>query len=135
MKGGIKMSCYKYFENLINGNKEVLKLLNKVMYECGQNDLVWILAQEFISDLINNSYDYDNISFYDTLSYVIVHKIGLDDYDFEGYKAEFSQESINTLIKYADEYTVEMKDYLLDNYDIKGLTEKIIKVCQEIVVF
>ena len=135
MKGGIKMSRYKYFDNLINGNKEVLKLLNKVMYECGQNDLVWILAQEFISDLINNSYDYDNISFYDTLSYVIVHKIGLDDYDFEGYKAEFSQESINTLIKYADEYTVEMKDYLLDNYDIKGLTEKIIKVCQEIVVF
>ena len=135
MKGGIKMSGYKYFENLINGNKEVLKLLNKVMYECGQNDLVWILAQEFISDLINNSYDYDNISFYDTLSYVIVHKIGLDDYDFEGYKAEYSQESINTLIKYADEYTVEMKDYLLDNYDIKGITEKIIKVCQEIVVF
>lgn len=135
MKGGIKMSSYKYFDNLINGNKEVLKLLNKVMYECGQNDLVWILAQEFISDLINNSYDYDNISFYDTLSYVIVHKIRLDDYDFEGYKAEFSQESINTLIKYADEYTVEMKDYLLDNYDIKGLTEKIIKVCQEIVVF
>lgn len=129
------MSRYKYFDNLINGNKEVLKLLNKVMYECGQNDLVWILAQEFISDLINNSYDYDNISFYDTLSYVIVHKIRLDDYDFEGYKAEFSQESINTLIKYADEYTVEMKDYLLDNYDIKGLTEKIIKVCQEIVVF
>ena len=129
------MSGYKYFENLINGNKEVLKLLNKVMYECGQNDLVWILAQEFISDLINNSYDYDNISFYDTLSYVIVHKIGLDDYDFEGYKAEYSQESINTLIKYADEYTVEMKDYLLDNYDIKGITEKIIKVCQEIVVF
>lgn len=135
MKGGIKMSRYKYFDNLINGNKEVLKLLNKVMYECGQNDLVWILAQEFISDLINNSYDYDNISFYDTLGYVIVHKIRLDDYDFEGYKAEFSQESINTLIKYADEYTVEMKDYLLDNYDIKGLTEKIIKVCQEIVVF
>lgn len=135
MKGGIKMSGYKHFEHLINGNKEVLKLLNKVMYECGQNDLVWILAQEFISDLINNSYDYDNISFYDTLSYVIVHKIGLDDYDFEGYKAEFSQESINTLIKYADEYTVEMKDYLLDNYDIKGMTERIIKVCQEIVVF
>lgn len=135
MKGGIKMSNYKYFEYLINGNKEVLKLLNKVMYECGQNDLVWILAQEFISDLINNSCDYDNISFYETLSYVIVHKLKLDEYDFEAYKAEFSQESINTLIKYADEYTVEMKDYLLDNYDIKGMTEKIIKVCQEIVVF
>ena len=126
---------YKHFDNLINGNKEVLKLLNKVMYECGQNDLVWILAQEFITDLIYNSCDYGNISFYDTLSYVIVHKIGLDDYDFEGSKAEFSQESINTLIKYADEYTVEMKDYLLDNYDIEGITEKIIKVCQEIVVF
>ena len=135
MKGGILMSSYKYFENLISGNKEVLRLLNKVMFDCSQNDLVWILAQEFISDLINNSCDYDNISFYETLCYVIVHKIELNDYDFEDYKAEFSQESINTLIKYADKYTVEMKDYLLDNYDIKGITEKIIKVCQEIVVF
>ena len=135
MKGGILMSSYKYFENLISGNKEVLRLLNKVMFDCSQNDLVWILAQEFITDLLYNSCDYGNISFYETLCYVIVHKIELNDYDFEDYKAEFSQESINTLIKYADKYTVEMKDYLLDNYDIKGLTEKIIKVCQEIVVF
>ena len=119
---------YKKFKALITSNEKVMNLLDLIVKSCEKGHNLEIISntdEYIIWDAIKR-FGYLNIS--NMLSYVIVNMLKHKSFNFKELEVAVEAETISEIIMYANQYTDNLIDYLIENYDLENIANESIRL-------
>lgn len=119
---------YKKFKALITSNEKVMNLLNLIVKSCEKGHNLEIISNtdEYVIWGALKKFGYLNTS--NMISCVIVHMLKHKSFNFKELGTTVEAETISEIIAYANQYTDNLIEYLIENYDFETIANESIRL-------
>lgn len=115
---------YKKFKALITSNGKVMNLLDLIVKSCEKGHNLEIISNADECVVWDALKKFGNLNISNMLSYVIVDMLKHKKFKFKELEANIEPETISKIIMYANQYTDNLIDYLIENYDMENIANE-----------